>query len=646
MNVETSVKSPKDKKLRHAEYYGMTDILDDLFSKATKKQNFNNLMNIITSRENILLSYRNIKRNKGSKTSACDNINIEQIEKMEQECFIREVMKRFHNYQPKKVRRKEIPKPNGKTRPLGIPSMWDRIIQQCILQVLEPICEAHFCNRSYGFRPNRSAEHAIADAVYKVNQQSLRFVVDVDIKSFFDEVNHTKLMRQLWTLGIRDKQLLVILRKILKAPIQMQNGETVFPTKGTPQGGILSPLLANIYLNEFDWWISNQWETFHDLKEIRPKFNNKGTRHKGNEYTKMRKTKLKEMYIVRYADDFKIFTNSKNNAEKIFKACEKWLTDRLKLQVSKEKSQITNLKKHESEFLGFAIRAKKKSKKKDGSTKYIAETHISQKAKTKLKSDLNNQIKKIQKSQNSMETIKGINRYNSMIIGKHNYFRVATHINKDLKHFQISLYLRMYNRFPKASRKGIKNSNGLTFFGHYEGKDKGIIPYLKSKQTMFLMKRPIISASYVQHRNPMMKKKGENKYTPDGRKNIHSKLKGTTEGELKWLRGNPVLGRATVEFNDNRISLYVAQKGNCSITGEYMFPWDMHCHHKKLWSETKDDSYKNLTLVKPEVHRLIHATKESTINELLSTLRLNEHALQKLNKLRGMIGNPKICIAQ
>lgn len=130
--------------------------------------------------------------------------------------------------------------------------MWDRIIQQCILQVLEPICEAQFCNRSYGFRPNRSAEHAIADSTKKVNQQNLTYVVDVDIKGFFDEVNHAKLMRQIWTLGIRDKQLLVIIRKILKTPVQMPDGTTMFPTKGTPQGGILSPLLANINLNEFD----------------------------------------------------------------------------------------------------------------------------------------------------------------------------------------------------------------------------------------------------------------------------------------------------------------------------------------------------------------------------------------------------------
>ena len=176
-----STKRPKDKKLRHAEYYGMTSVYDDLYQKAKNgRQKFDNLMPIILSDDNILLAYRNIKRNKGSQTAATDGINIGDIEQIEQEQFIYEVRKRFYNYQPGIVRRKEIPKPNGKTRPLGIPSMWDRIIQQCILQVMEPICEAKFNTRSYGFRPNRSAENAIADCVRKINQQKLHFVVDVD----------------------------------------------------------------------------------------------------------------------------------------------------------------------------------------------------------------------------------------------------------------------------------------------------------------------------------------------------------------------------------------------------------------------------------------------------------------------------------
>lgn len=134
-------------------------------------------------------------------------------------------------------------------RPLGIPTIVGRLVQQCILQVMEPICEAKFYERSNGFRPNRSAENAIAQCYKMINLQKLYFVVDVDIKGFFDNVNHTKLIQQIWHMGIRDKKLLCIIREMLKAPIIMPDGTVEHPVKGTPQGGILSPLLSNIVLN-------------------------------------------------------------------------------------------------------------------------------------------------------------------------------------------------------------------------------------------------------------------------------------------------------------------------------------------------------------------------------------------------------------
>ncbi|WP_425549089.1 reverse transcriptase domain-containing protein, partial [Amphibacillus indicireducens] len=244
----------KNTRLRHAEYYGMTETFDMLFAKSKENQKLTNLMSIITSDNNILLAYRNIKRNNGSATAGEDRVTINDIEKLSTCEFIEIVKKRFAHYNPRKVRRVEIPKPNGKTRPLGIPSMWDRVAQQCILQVLEPICEAKFYKYSFGFRPTKSAENAISACAGRINNSKMQYVVDVDIKGFFDEVKHSKLMQQIWTMGIQDKQLLVILRKMLKAPIVLPNGKTVYPTKGTPQGGILSPLLANINLNEFDWW--------------------------------------------------------------------------------------------------------------------------------------------------------------------------------------------------------------------------------------------------------------------------------------------------------------------------------------------------------------------------------------------------------
>lgn len=318
----------KNTRLRHAEYYGMTETFDALYAKSKENQPFKNLMHIITSEDNILLAYRNIKRNNGGATAGVDGVTINDIEKLSTDEFIMIVKKRFYHYHPRRVKRVEIPKSNGKTRPLGIPSMWDRIAQQCILQVLEPICEAKFYKYSFGFRPTKSAENAISNAAGRINNNRMQYVVDIDIKGFFDEVKHTKLVRQIWTMGIQDKQLLVILRKMLKAPIVLPNGDITYPTKGTPQGGILSPLLANINLNEFDWWIANQWES-KKCHSIKDNLNKKtGLYSHQYRYQQLRKTStLKEMYIVRYADDFKIFTTSRANANKIFIASKMWLEE-------------------------------------------------------------------------------------------------------------------------------------------------------------------------------------------------------------------------------------------------------------------------------------------------------------------------------
>ena len=194
------------KRLRHNEYYDMQEIFDNLYSNSKNNNNFYNLMEIIMLEDNIKLAYRNIKKNHGSKTAGIDGKTIEDIEKLPIEKFIKIIQNKMKWYKPKAVRRVDIPKPNGKTRPLGIPTITDRIIQQCILQVLDPICEAHFHERSNGFRTNRSTQNAISQCYNMINKYKLYYVVDIDIKSFFDNVNHSKLIKQLWTLGIRDKK--------------------------------------------------------------------------------------------------------------------------------------------------------------------------------------------------------------------------------------------------------------------------------------------------------------------------------------------------------------------------------------------------------------------------------------------------------
>ena len=339
----------KQGKIRNSEYYGMESIFDTLYAESRNGKTFNHLMAIIESEENIKLAYRTIKRNHGSKTPGVDKKTIRNLAKLNEDEYVRLVKKKFSNYHPRPVRREEIPKDNGKTRPLGIPAISDRIVQQCILQVMEPICEAKFSENSNGFRPNRSAETAIAQCCRLIQVQHLYHVVDLDIKGFFDNINHTKLIRQIWSLGIRDKKLLCIIKQMLKAPVILPNGEKIYPTKGTPQGGILSPLLANIVLNELDWWIASQWENMPTRTEFTIRQNRAGAEIKSHVYRALRRSNLKEMHSVRYADDFKIFCSSHTDAVKAYHATAKWLKDRLGLDISPEKSRIVNLKRQYAE---------------------------------------------------------------------------------------------------------------------------------------------------------------------------------------------------------------------------------------------------------------------------------------------------------
>jgi group II intron reverse transcriptase/maturase len=207
-----ATKKPKKKQsIRNNEYYNTQERFDKLYQDSLHGKCFTNLMDIIVSEENIMLAYRSIKKNKGSKTTGVNNSTIIQMGEKNPVELISYVRKRLQNFHPHAVRRVEIPKPDGRLRPLGISTIEDRVIQQCIKQMLEPICEAKFYKHSYGFRPNRSAHHAIARAMFLANQSGFHFVVDVDIKGFFDNVNHGKLLKQLWTLGIQDKQVLLVL---------------------------------------------------------------------------------------------------------------------------------------------------------------------------------------------------------------------------------------------------------------------------------------------------------------------------------------------------------------------------------------------------------------------------------------------------
>ena len=617
----------KKQKARNAEYYDMQRTQDDLYKRSLDNQNFIKLMDIIQSDENIMLAYRNIKRNGGSLTSGTDGRTIEDLEILSTEELIDYVRKRLRWYVPQPVKRVEIPKGNGKTRPLGIPTIADRLIQQCFLQVLEPICEAKFHDRSYGFRPLRSAQNAMAVYYKYIQLMDLYYVVDVDIKGFFDNINHGKLLRQMWSIGIRDKKVISIISAMLKAEV----AGIGFPEKGTPQGGIISPLLANIVLNELDWWISDQWQTFELRKQYSVQVQRNGTTQQGFRLRAMRDyTNLKEGWIVRYADDFKIVCRTRRDAERWFHAVRLWLREQLGLDISPEKSKIVNLRKHYSEFLGLKVKAVRKGNKpkcKEPTPRYVVQSHICDKALKRISETANGRIHDIIEAGNGNTLMRAVGRYNAFVMGMHNYYQMATHVVCDVN----SIDYHVFRTFEKRTHTKLKryvNGEGNQYI-----KDR----YGKSSRLKEWRGLPLVPISYVQTVPPKLKRVAVNQYTPEGRASIHKNLRGIDTDVLYYLMRNPV-PEQSIEYNDNRLSRFCGQYGKCAITGIVLQIGDIHCHHIIHRSKGGSDRYENLMLVTGNVHRLLHATNAETIQILLSKLKLTKKQKAKLNYYREKAG--------
>ena len=282
----------------------------------------NRLMEEVCERENLKEALRRVKANKGS--AGIDRMTVDGIADYLKQHWpaIREQLL-SGTYQPKPVRRVEIPKPDGGVRKLGIPTVLDRFIQQAMMQVLQRQWDPTFSDHSYGFRPGRSAHQAVAQAQRYI-AEGHSWCVDLDLEKFFDRVNHDKLMGQI-AKRVGDKRLLKLIRAFLNAGV-MENGLVSPSVEGTPQGGPLSPLLSNLVLDELDRELERRGHRF-----------------------------------VRYADDSNIYVRSQRAGQRVMKSVTRFITQKLKLKVNETKSAVA--RPQERKFLGFSFTASPEAKR-------------------------------------------------------------------------------------------------------------------------------------------------------------------------------------------------------------------------------------------------------------------------------------------
>ena len=377
-------------------------------------------------------------------------------------------------------------------RPLGIPTIWDRIFQQCILQILDPVMEVKFLNPSYGFRPNRSTHHAIAR--------------------------------------------------------------------------------VNAFINRFG--------LYHCI------------------------------------DDFKILCRNHDTAIKDFHAVS-FLKERLHLEISEEKTKIINLRRKSSEFLGFKIRAVKKKKSQHG---YVANTNMSEKAKRNVMAKIKEEIKKIQRN----PCVKTVWNFNTVVMGIQNYYGIATHITEDLSEIGYHLHKVLYNRLRTLRTKADFSELTPTLQKRYKGYNP---QYYKIQDMVFV---PIHTQRY---KKVMNFSQDICDYTEIGRNKIHKNQKAINSMVLVRLMKNYIPNR-NIEYNDNKISKYVAQYGKCAVTGIELGIFNWNCHHIKPVSFGGSDNYQNLKIVSKEIHTIIHMKDMDKIINNPLIQKLTKSQLEKLNKLR------------
>jgi hypothetical protein len=284
--------------------------------------------------------------------------------------------------------------------------------------------------------------------------------------------------------------------------------------------------------------------------------------------------------------------------------------------------------------LGFNLKLIPRGKDKTGQPKYVVESHVREKSMKKIKSKLAELIHAIEYPANATHSeYEEIGKYNAYVLGVHDYYCMATKVSKDFRGIAFSVHQSLKTRLQQRIKTAAKvEKNKIPSHIANVIKER----YGKSWQLRYIRGIALAPIGYVKHRYPIQQKRSVNSYTTEGRAEIHKRLEAVNMDVLHYMMRNPVR-HGSIEYNDNRLSLYSAQMGKCAVTGTMLEIGDIYCHHKTPRHRGGTDAYQNLILVRGDAHKLIHATAPDTITKLLESLKLMPKQMKKVETLRSLV---------
>lgn len=631
------------------EFYKLKDVLFEKTKAAlsqNKKPTFKNILEVAQCDVVILTAIHKLKSNKGSNTAGVDGEKMDvNILSKDFRRVLREVKQQFKKYSPEKIRRVHIPKNNNEMRSLGIPTIVDRIVQECIRSILEPICEAQFFEHSYGFRPWRSTENALARITDVVQKTGYHWIIEGDITKFFDKVNHTKLIKILWSFGIHDRRILMMIKAMLQAGVMDEINKNEL---GIPQGGIISPLLANVYLTPFDHFVTREYER----RKLRREYSS------GQRSLILRGLSGKPRihptpcYLIRYADDWVVVTNSKENAKKLIYKYEKYLQEVLKLELSKSKTKITNVRSKSIEFLGYKYKQVRGKAKKG----YISRTKPIEEQLDKKITALLKDIKRLKKCKDIETLISDINVINAKIRGILNYYQVTTWGSEAMKKYnqrvRWAAYRALRRRLGAKSTKG-KNkkvdwvrANLCTNLTGIHSNYTTALPSLKYKEHII----GVTDLAFIKFQQPILLNQKETPFTAEGRaKHLARTRKRLAQFRLDFIFGADALTTKRLlasrkrknklynfEFYLNRAYAFNRDKGKCRICGKEIFPHEIQTHHINPSLEVAlVNKVSNLASLHQKCHSDLH--NQTLTEQLLKMKGYTNKAINKILNFRNTL---------